>query len=79
MVQGLGPDGDFVVQCTQPAFRTAAALAQANAITTFAEPTALAGPTDGYPMTPATGAEALTAAAATPEVLAAAVPEATSP
>ncbi len=77
-LQGLGPDGGFVVQCTNPATasaRTAAAVAKANSITTFADPTALAGPLDGYPMTNATSAEALTVAAASATAADVVVPE----
>jgi hypothetical protein len=49
-----------VVQCTNPVnSRVASAAEKANSFAMFAEPTAVAGPTDGCAVTAATGADAL--------------------
>lgn len=75
MLQGLGPDGGFVVQCTNPSPRSSALASKANALTAAspADPTALAAsPLDGFPVTNTTGIDALVPA--TPGVLGGTLP-----
>jgi hypothetical protein len=67
IAQGLGPDGGFVVQCTGASRSAATATARAQAVTAAeppADPALVFGPTDGYPVTAATGADALVPMAA---------------